>query len=429
MRPTHRFVCVLMLALSGSAGPAFAISLSQHGGRATAQAGAFTARASDPSAVRYNPAALARLDGWEFQAGLDFSAPRDDYDSRSGGHAAEHFIGFAPALYLSWTQRSEERYPIAFGLGLDSPLWMVQNWNTAGFPPRFLGRRTELTLFEIRPAVAVALDERWSVGGAVRYLRGDFELGWSQRALIGDPLSLPVLPVEVDTLAAASVDGFGYELAAHFAERRWGAGVVLSSAVELAGAGSASFLAVDPPTRSDVQAFLARNLAERAVDQRFELPAELRLGGWFAATDDLRVELDLAWILGSTASDSEVDFPVDSSPLATDRTVRRDWKDVLAVRLGAELDLAGGWAVGAGLALEPSPVPEARVEPGFPRGDARVVSLGASYNLPNLSFDLGYSFHSFEDREVGGQELDPTVRGTYSSRSQVFAVSARWRFE
>ncbi|HEX6201760.1 MAG TPA: hypothetical protein VF100_02080, partial [Thermoanaerobaculia bacterium] len=48
-----------------------------HGGRATGQAGAFVARAADPSAVRYNPAGIVHTQGWELQAGLDFSNSTD----------------------------------------------------------------------------------------------------------------------------------------------------------------------------------------------------------------------------------------------------------------------------------------------------------------------------------------------------------------
>jgi len=39
------------------------------GARAAGMANAFVARASDPSAVWYNPAALARLDGFQIAAG------------------------------------------------------------------------------------------------------------------------------------------------------------------------------------------------------------------------------------------------------------------------------------------------------------------------------------------------------------------------
>ena len=91
-----------------------------------------------------------------------------------------------------------------------------------------------------------------------------------------------------------------------------------------------------------------------------------------------------------------------------------------------------GWTAGGGLAWEPSPVPDATIEPGFPRGDAYVVALGGSYNLEGLSFDLGYSYYIYEDRDAVLHSSTPTgafapVAGTFSARAQVFSFSARWR--
>ncbi|HUP42253.1 MAG TPA: hypothetical protein VM599_03505, partial [Thermoanaerobaculia bacterium] len=77
----------------------------------------------------------------------------------------------------------------------------------------------------------------------------------------------------------------------------------------------------------------------------------------------------------------------------------------------------------------PSPVPDGNIEPGFPRGDALVYAAGLSYNLSWISFDLGYSFWDYDDRQAAGQELQrPNVRSTYSAQEQVWSASARWRY-
>ena len=69
----------LAAALSApSPAPAGAWGNTQHGGRATGQAGAFVARASDPSAVSYNPAGLSSLGGFQILGGLDFSNATDE---------------------------------------------------------------------------------------------------------------------------------------------------------------------------------------------------------------------------------------------------------------------------------------------------------------------------------------------------------------
>src|SRR5215213_230663 len=79
----NRFVvpCLLAGLLAAQSAAATSFGLFQHGGRAMGQAGAFTARASEPSAVTYNPAAITQLDGLQLQAGLDFRQVETEYSS------------------------------------------------------------------------------------------------------------------------------------------------------------------------------------------------------------------------------------------------------------------------------------------------------------------------------------------------------------
>ena len=78
--------------------------------------------------------------------------------------------------------------------------------------------------------------------------------------------------------------------------------------------------------------------------------------------------------------------------------------------------------------LRPAGSP-ATIEPGFPQGDAKVYAVGFTYNLPQVSFDVGYSLHKGDSRGASHQELQhPTVTSQYASRDQAWAGSIRWRF-
>ena len=142
---------------------------------------------------------------------------------------------------------------------------------------------------------------------------------------------------------------------------------------------------------------------------------------------ELRLELDLAHRGWSSLDETSVTFDPDAFRRGPTERTRRDWDDTLSLRLGLEGDVSDALAVFGGVALEPSPVPDGTVEPGFPRADATVYAVGASWSFPKLSFDLGYSFHDYDDRAARGQEPDPAVSGRYSAHDQVWAVSARWR--
>jgi len=392
----------------------------QHGGRATGQAGAFVARADDPAAVSYNPAAIVRREGFELQVGLDFDAPTDDYSSANGSSAAEHTIQFPPALYGVWRPK-DARW--AVGLGLDSPTWRLMDWETALFPARFTARRSEATLWAFHPVAAWAVTDRFSVGGGLRYVRGTVGYGDTVRGVeagAGGPVGF-----EVDRLSEASADGIGFDVATHYAAEGWGFGVVYTSGIEVSGSGDISYLVRDLETLpADVQAALETRYAAQGSEISEDLPDTLTGGAWFALGPAVDLELDAAWTRWSGIS-PEASQP--GTPFALER--RAGWDDTLSLRLGVEWEVGGGLRLGGGLGLEPSPAADPAVEPGAPRGDAFVYSLGASYDVtPVLSFDLGYSFHDYDTNRARGQEPDPNVASSYTARAQVFAVSARWRF-
>jgi long-chain fatty acid transport protein len=194
--------------------------------------------------------------------------------------------------------------------------------------------------------------------------------------------------------------------------------------MSLEGDGEIDYALRDPLHNPGPQLDFDLNFAGGDATLDFELPPTATAGwaGW-SALDRTRIAISPE--------------PFADDPPALDR--RRAWEDTLSVRVGAEMRFghAGdtgetGWSMGAGLAWEPSPVPDATLEPGFPRGDAYVLSLGGSYGFQGLTFDLGYSYWLYDDRDAvlfTGSHTDAIapVRGTYSARSQVFSISARWR--
>jgi long-chain fatty acid transport protein len=415
-------VACLGLTLASAAGSS-GFGVFQHGGRGTAQAGALTARADDPSALHYNPAGIAFLDGLQILAGLDFSAPRDDFQSHvtpasatSGGasgsdrFSAKHQINPPPALYLTWKAAAGSRW--AFGMGVDTPFWNNVEWLPVAFPLRGENWQTQMLLFEFHPVVAYRLGERWSVAGGARYFRGDFEAARETRLGEGGPT---FDPLAANKQARGTGAGFAFDLAVLRRAERWGVGASLRGGAAIDGRAT---IQVGTEGHLPAPAVLT---AERRAPRRLgvELPLELRAGGWYSVSPRVRLEVDAALARWSATENRLPWLPVCPSQSGCEAAGERPWDDTLSLRLGAEGRLTDHWVLSGGLAAEPSPVPSSRAEPGFPRGDAVVYALGVGYNFPALSFDLGYSLH----------DHDPVrqTRGNFSSHDQVFAVSARWR--
>lgn len=418
----------LLAVLLPAAAAASGFGLFQHGGRATGQAGAWTARADDPSAVTYNPAAIVHLDGFQLEAGLDFSSPTDSYSSAAGSFDARHDINFPPAVYLTWKPWKDQ--PIAFGVGVDSPYWQRETWEPREFPGRFLTRQEEIELAEVHPVVAWALDSRWSLGGGVRYVFGKLHEGSNGLVNVSAGLPLPDvrLTMEDEKVADASVSAWAFDLGVQFKDTVWGWGAELRSAAKASGSSTVSVNRRDSTVRLPPDVGNDATPTDVPRTQSFEIAPEARVGAWIAPYPELHLELDLAYQAWSQTSNRYSYFPGGLSG-PTLITVNRDWKDTLSLRLGAEGRITDSFSLGGGIAFEPSPVPGKTLEPGFTRGDAIVYALGASYSFERMSFDLGYSLHRHNSLSASGQELlSPAAEGRYSSRDQVWAASARWRF-
>ena len=427
----QRLVSLCLVAGLACAGhvSASGFGLFQHGGRAIGQVGAFTARGSEPSAVYYNPAAITRLEGFQVQAGLDFSNSTDKYESSTGEFSARHIIDFPPALYATWRSGG----PWALGIGLDVPFWYRTDWDPALFPARFRAREHEVRVAEIHPVIAYDLGEGWSVGGGVRYIFGNLTQGNSAlRTVQYIPPSGPssLVEIEIERTADADVDALAWDLALHYEAPEWGWGTVFRSNAELKGNGKATY---DPRSTGipSLDAQAEQFFRDGRARQAFEIPRELRGGIWYAPYPELRLEVDASWQSWSSLEETAVTWspdPVIGTTSATYLTPR-DWDDTLSLRLGLEGNITDPLMIYGGVAWEPSPVPGGTLEPGFPRGDALVYAAGVSYSLPNISFDLGYSFHDHDSRGASGQELkNPGVNGSYSAFSQVWGFSVRRRW-
>ena len=432
MRHPRRVVplCLLAALAGASLASASGFGLFQHGGRAMGQVGAMTARAPEPSALSYNPAAITKLDGFQLEAGLDFNFAQDTYSSATGSFEAGHIIQFPPLVYATWKQKQG---PFALGLGIDSPFYYSLDWAERLFPGRFLTRRVELRIYEVHPVLAYDLGDGWSVGGGLRYDVGNLDQDDNGLLLVSasPPGTIPQpFLIEVERNATTDVDALAWDLAVHFAAPSWGWGAVYRSPARLKGTGDVSYKPRDAPVGvPGLDAAIAARLVNSRTRQSFEIPRQLRAGVWYAPYPELRIELDADYANWSSLEATDVTY--ESNSFGDGPTVRtpRDWKSTTSLRLGIEGNVTDNFLLFGGVAQEPSPVPGSTLEPGFPRGDARVYAGGFTYNFPQISFDLGYSLHDHDSRAASNQELlHPGRSATYSAKDQVWGFAVRWRW-
>ena len=414
------FSIVFQAALAAASG----FGVFQHGGRGTAEVGAMTARGAEPSALTYNPAAITDLPGVQLQVGLDFSNSNNHYDTTSGTYTSKHIIDFPAAAYVTWRSKST---PLALGFGVDAPYWYKVNWLEANFPNRLLKRQFELTLFEAHPVVAWDLGEGWSVGGGLRYDYGTLIQGDNRQTTFVFPGFSPTL-VEVQRQAEAKVDGLSWDAAVHLGRPNWGWGAVYRGETKVTGTDSVDYTPRDIANPALVP-LVDKALPSGRARQEFEIPREVRSGVWVAPYPELRVELDVAWQNWSSLNDTSITYSPNALGDGPTVSTPRDWKDTFNVRLGFEGDITDDLVAYGGVSREPSPVPARNLLPDFPRGDAMVYALGAGYNFPHISFDLGFSYHQHDNNRTSiAEPIAPGSTGSYRANDKVWAFSVRRRF-
>ncbi len=426
MRLQQRLISlsVLSFILVPGLAAASGFGVFQHGGIGTGEAGALTARGSDPSALTYNPAAITGLPGLQIQGGLDFSNTSNHYDDPFGIFTSRHIIDFPPAVYLTWKSKES---PLALGFGVDDPYWYKVNWQEANFPNRLLKRQFELTLFEAHPVAAWDLGEGWSVGAGLRYDYGT-EIQGDNRQIPVTLGGLPATTVEFERQDEAIVSGVSWDAAVHYADPVWGWGAVFRDAMRVSGTGSADYTPRDIAVPG-LDALVRSTFVSGRARQSFEIPREARTGAWVAPYPELRVELDLAWQNWSRLHDTAIDYSPNTLLDGPAVITPRDWKDTYSVRLGVEGNITDALLAYGGVSREPSPVPASNLLPDFPRGDAMVYALGASYNFPRVSIGAAFSIHQQgSNRTAIAEPINPGVTGSYRGNDKVWSASVTRRF-
>ena len=92
---------------------------------ATARGNAFVATADNPSALYYNPAGLAQLDGTQVSANLYSVSAKSDYSGIGGTASMDDGAQNIPAFYVSWKPQGA---PWTYGLGIYVPFGLATDW-------------------------------------------------------------------------------------------------------------------------------------------------------------------------------------------------------------------------------------------------------------------------------------------------------------
>ncbi len=407
---TLHTVCLCVAAVLGSA-TAFAggFQLNELGSRAMAQGGAFAARASDPSAIYFNPAGLGFQSQAELYLGTTFIMPQvsfygpvvDANDPAIKNETKMTSQTFTPIdLYATYPATDN----LHFGFGVMNPYGLGTEW-PSDWVGKYITTKAEVQSFYYTPTVAYRVSDKLSIGAGLSIVTGSVKLQQEENVINTDT------QVEIDMTAKTAYGftaGIQYKITPDLS-----AGISYRSSVKLNASGSADFNPQIPLV----------NVVNGNVTSSLTLPATGFAGLAYKASPNFEIEADYQYIGWSSYKDLTIDFT--NNP-ADDVTSPKNYSDTYIIRIGGEYSL-DALKIRAGYLYDHSPVASAYVDPILPDANRNGVNVGLGYQFTKqISADVSYMFLKFDQRQA--QNTVVNFDGTYNALANLIGVNVGYTF-
>jgi len=407
---------IAALAAMASGVGAAGYALYEHGAAATATAGAFVARANDPSAIFYNPAGIAGQRG-AVALGTTLITTKGDFSGENPfpgtGYSASQNAGF---FYPSHLYAIAPVGPLTLGVGVFNPFGLGTDW-PADWKGRYVSTVTEIQTFYINPVVAYRAGPI-SVAAGMQAVYSTLSLDRKvKKAPLGDD-------VAAMHLEGTSDINYGFNAGIQIRPcQRVVVGASYRSQVDSKVNGTAEFDSMNAKW-TYVKASLP---AKADVFTTMPYPAVMALGVAVTPLPDLTVEVNVVQTQWSAFDTLAINFTAPYTPLT--EKVPEGYADVRSYRIGAEYRLPD-WklALRCGYLYDASPAPPQSVTTLLPDADRDSFQLGIGYATGNnTTVDLSYMYLKFKDRSTEGIST-AGFNGTYKTSANLFGMTITHRF-
>lgn len=404
---------VLMLFGNTFAG---GFQINEHGARAMAMGGAFTAMVNDPSSLYFNVAGMAGLRGWNATVGTTLIAPAASFRGPSPSIAETEMDKqlFPPShLYLTY----EISPGLVAGLSVNNPFGLGTRWKD-DWVGRFSSIEADLQTFSFQPSIAYKVMDNLSIGAGLLYNLAHVKL---DRAIGFAPFQ-----GEGKIMLEGSESGaFGFHLGVAYQPfSALSLGLSYKSEVEYAFEGTAK--------NEGVPAALTGRVPTGDIEATFVSPQQFVFGLGYQVTKDLLITADYQFVGWSSYDSLKVDF---KDAAYTDLASARLYEDTYILRFGAEYGYNENLALRCGFLIDNNPVPDEMVDPSLPDSDRLGFSFGFGYKLSStLSLDASYLYLRFAERTITNSDVNyassgfAPLNGTYNSTGNLFSVTFNYSF-
>ena len=427
---------VAALFLLPSFAPANGFNLNGLGSRAQGMGGAYVSLANDFSAVFWNPAGAAGFkqktfgffandliptNTYRLETAI-FEVPRIDAQTKTS-----HYIGLLAGFYLPVSSK------VVLGLGISTPSVYGTKWTGDDFTGLSNGTSyslmSKVAVLSLSPMVAVKLGEAVSLGAAINFNHGVFNLK--------KPAGTSSFPPQIDGPVAAGVADLGqYEetmsgwsfgmtfglLVKPVEDLSIGLTVRTPSTLSFNGSALLSYASLyDIPDTSD----LVRDMPE---------PLWIAGGVSFRPFERLLLSADVHWTQWSKLDRLTTDYldPIwaDLAEVDGRDVLVLDWQDTTQIRFGAEYTLNATTALRAGYYHDPAPGPESTLNVLLPTHTFEAFSIGIGKTVGDLQLDFGLEYAAGDTRQSEWvYHTEPFgIPGTYGAKMVVPTISVAYKF-
>jgi long-chain fatty acid transport protein len=387
----------------------------EQGARASAQGGAFAARADDPSALFYNPAGIA-FQQTSFQLGFDFINEHMKYEGPAGNTTGPVKTYWPIYSYLVY------RTPgiVSFGLAITAPHALATEWND-DWAGAAISARTKQTAIYYSPTIAFRLGDKWSLALTANFVYSNIYL---RQTIFFPSIPYPTPPLNRTPAPGMGVlrgtgDGVGWGISAlGKLDEHWQLGLMYRSRVTIGYSGGVDFYNI--PTSPNFTPLFPNTRAFSSIT----LPAVGTLAAAYR-TKKWDVEVDATYQQWDVFNMLNIDF-VPNQGKVQDSTVPQYWKNIWKYKIGFEYRLSDKWSYGVGYFYDESPVPDQYASPILPDSNRNGFTGGLNWQGKKWGVQSYLMYLPFQNKNV--PTTTPFVPGTYKAYAILGGLSVTYKF-
>jgi len=414
---------VMMVALANES-KAGGLFLSEFGTEDVGLASAgWAARAQDASTLFKNPAGMSRLEGNQYQGGLQalyfqsggFSGTNTPFGGNGGGNP----VGVAPGASGFYVHSLGKDFKVGLG--------MLQNFglalqNNEGFLGRYYVKQTALIGVTFAPVASYKVNEYVSIGGGpnvmLAYLNYEANVNNVFTPGAGDG------GIHASDTAVGVGGQFGVLVEPKKGTR---VGVTYYSPIKLNFATTPTF-----SNLGTIGTALQNNgLLNANVELGMTVPQRVILSGYHELNDAWAVMGNFGW--DNWSQFGKVDVNVTGTFASPSLTTTSNYDDTYHVAVGTQYRLNPEWLLNSGLSYDSSMVSAANRSLALPSGAAYKWGLGVNWlKSPNVKLGFSYQVAYSGDLSVNQNRgpLAGQVSGAYKDAMiHFFAFTYSWGSE